>query len=96
MRNDGSGKARIQEGSRFKEELREVNISGGLEYNLADHFFARSGFFYEDPNKGGRQYLMLGTAGSFKWITLDISYLLPLDEESPLANTVRFSIGVDF
>ncbi|MGZ5242927.1 MAG: type IX secretion system outer membrane channel protein PorV, partial [Bacteroidia bacterium] len=44
----------------FKEEMQEINPSIGIEYWYAKQFAGRVGYFYENKNKGNRQYLTLG------------------------------------
>src|SRR5664279_3610775 len=40
----------------FKEEMREITYSTGIEYWYNNQFDLRGGFFYEDPSKGNRKY----------------------------------------
>ncbi|MFN7707103.1 MAG: type IX secretion system outer membrane channel protein PorV [Sphingobacteriia bacterium] len=80
----------------FSEELTEINVSLGLEYWYNDLFAVRAGYFYEDPGKGNRKYITLGAGVHFKVITLDFAYLAPLQQNHPLQNTLRFSLGFDF
>ena len=85
----------------FKEELREISPSVGLEYWYNDQFAARGGFFYEDKTKGNRQYLTLGIGVKYSIFNLDVSYLIPTNnrtasETSPLENTVRFTLLFNF
>ena len=44
----------------FGEKLQEIQISTGLEYWYDKQFALRTGYFYENPNKGNRQYLTMG------------------------------------
>ena len=46
-------------GSIFREELREINLGGGLEYEFAEVFAFRAGYFYEHFSKGNRQFIPL-------------------------------------
>lgn len=85
----------------FKEELKEINPSVGIEYWYAKQVAARVGYFYESPSKGGRQYMTTGLGVKFKVMTLDVSYLIPTTgakslARSPLANTLRFSLTFNF
>lgn len=83
----------------FREELREINLAGGFEYGYAKQFFFRSGYFYEHPTKGGRQYLTLGFGVKYTVFTLDFSYLVPTNPNityHPLKNTIRFTLMFDF
>ncbi len=81
----------------FSEELREINLSTGIEYWYADQFAARIGYFHEPFTKGGRQYLTLGVGLKYNVLGLDFSYLIPTTAvRSPLDNTLRFSLTYSF
>ena len=80
----------------FKEELREINLSGGLEYAYNDLLFARVGYFYEDPNKGARQYLSFGLGVRYQVFGIDGAYLVPNSQANPLAQTIRVSLHFNF
>ena len=47
----------VEEGSKFKEELNEINLSIGAEYIYSQLFAIRGGYFHEHPTKGNRRYL---------------------------------------
>lgn len=87
-----SGKYQVKKGSKFKEELREINIATGLEYWYNNMFAIRAGFFYENYTKGSRQYFNAGVGLKYKIIGIDISYLAALRQGNPLANTLRFTL----
>ncbi|OGX85866.1 hypothetical protein BEN47_14250 [Hymenobacter lapidarius] len=79
----------------FKEELREINLSTGLEYNYNDLLYARGGYFYEAPDKGDRQYVSLGLGVRYQVFGIDGTYLVPTGDGSknnPLAQTIRVSL----
>lgn len=78
------------------EELQEVSISTGLEYWYNKQFAVRAGYFYENPNKGSRQYLTMGLGLKYNIVDIDFSYLLANQQRSPLANTLRFSLLFNF
>lgn len=80
----------------FSEELREVNIASGLEYCYNKKFSLRTGYFYENPQKGDRRYFTMGMGIKYETLTLNLSYLLANAQKSPLANTVRFSLLFNF
>ena len=82
----------------FSEELQELQISVGAEYWYDKVFAVRGGYFFEHENKGGRQYLTLGGSVKYQTLVLDISYLIPTTtlQTSPLANTVRISLAMNF
>ena len=82
----------VESGSVFKEELREVNIGGGLEYWYDQQFAFRSGYFYEHYTKGNRQYITLGAGLKYQVLTIDMSYLISTTQNNPLANTLRFTL----
>lgn len=89
------GKAQVVKGSRLKEELNEINIATGMEYDYNDVFAVRGGFFYESTTKGARQYFNFGIGLKYNIIGFDISYIAALKRNNPLANTLRFSIRFD-
>lgn len=86
------------DGSRnvLKEELREINICGGLEYMYNNLFGVRAGYFNEHPTKGNRRYFTLGAGIKFNVFTLDLAYLIPTQQRNPLENTLRFTLQFDF
>lgn len=86
----------VESGSVFKEELREINLSGGFEYLYASQFAFRLGYFYEHFSKGNRQFISLGAGLRYSVFSIDMSYLISTTQNNPLANTLRFSLGFSF
>lgn len=80
----------------FSEQLQEVTISPGLEYWYDQLFALRAGYFYENPNKGGSHYLTVGVGLKYTIYTFDFSYLAASQQNSPLANTLRFTLSANF
>ena len=80
----------------FSEELKEVSISAGAEYWYNQQFALRAGYFYENQSKGGRQYATLGVGLKYDIYRFDFSYLAASQKNSPLANTLRITLGVNF
>ena len=80
----------------FKEEMREFYFSIGTEYWYNKTFAVRAGFFYEDKTKGNRKYFTLGAGLKYNVFGLDFSYLIPLEQQNPMENTLRFSLLFDF
>ncbi|MGB0887211.1 MAG: type IX secretion system outer membrane channel protein PorV [Vicingaceae bacterium] len=80
----------------FSEELREFNISAGLEYWYNKQFAIRAGYFNEHATKGNRKYITAGLGLKLSVFSLDFSYLIALTQQNPLANTLRFSLKFDF
>lgn len=79
----------------FKKELKEINFSVGAEYNYNQQFFVRAGYFYENPDKGNRQYFAFGAGFSLNVVQLDASYMIATAQSSPLDQTLRFSLTFD-
>ena len=90
------GKAEIEGGSVFQEEMREINHSVGFEYWYANQFAVRGGYFHEHATKGNRQYFTVGAGFRYNVFGLDLSYLIPTEQRNPLANTLRFTLRVAF
>ena len=93
---DDNGDPVVESGSRLREELREINLAGGFEYWYAQQFAFRTGYFWEHYTKGNRKYLTLGAGVKYSIFTLDLSYLIANTQRSPLANTLRFTLGFKF
>ncbi|MBD5183856.1 MAG: type IX secretion system outer membrane channel protein PorV [Bacteroidales bacterium] len=79
----------------FGEELKEINLSLGAEYAYNQQFFARLGYNYEHPSKGGRSYFAFGAGFSLNVVQLDASYMLATAQSSPLDQTLRFTLTFD-
>ena len=80
----------------FSEEIQEVMISAGAEYWYNQLFAARLGYFYEQANKGNRQYFTLGVGFRYNVFGFDFAYLIPPKQEHPLAETLRFTLHFNF
>jgi hypothetical protein len=86
----------VVKGTKFKEELREVNISVGAEYLYNNLLAIRAGYFHEHWSKGNRRFMSLGAGIRYSVFELDLSYILALTQASPLANTLRFTLRFNF
>jgi len=88
----------MDDGSRsiFREEMNEIMIGLGMEYWYRDQFAIRGGYFYEHETKGNRKYFTLGVGLRLNVFALDFSYLVPVKQNNPLANTLRFTLGFEF
>jgi len=80
----------------FKEEMREITYSFGLEYWYDKQFAIRAGYFYEHATKGNRKYFTLGAGLKYNVFGIDFSYLIPTGQINPLENTLRFTLLFDF
>lgn len=75
----------------------QLMYATGIEYWYSELFAVRSGYYYEDPNNGDRQYMTLGVGIRYKFLGVDFSYINTLgDENHPLANTTRFGLLLNF
>jgi hypothetical protein len=80
----------------FSEELKEINVSAGLEYWYNKQFAIRTGYFHESATKGNRKYVTAGIGVKLSVFSIDFSYLFSVTQQNPLANTLRFSLMFDF
>lgn len=78
------------------EELKEVTLSAGAEYWYNNTFAARVGYFLESEDKGNRKYLTMGLGFRYQVFGIDFAYLVPQEQEHPLAETLRFSLLFNF
>ncbi|WP_073064289.1 type IX secretion system outer membrane channel protein PorV [Fodinibius roseus] len=77
--------------------FQQLLVATGLEYWYDELFAVRTGYYYEDPNNGDRQFLTLGAGLRHQFFGVDFSYIYTLgDENHPLANTTRFGLILDF
>lgn len=90
------GTVDVEKGSIFREELREINLATGFEYWYLDQFALRGGYFYEHPTKGNRQFFTLGAGVKYNIFSFDFSYLIAAQNQNPLANTLRFTLKLNF
>jgi hypothetical protein len=78
-------------GMPFSESLK---ISTGLEYNYANRFYLRGGYYMDNnKNLGNMQYFTMGASFQYQQSKFNISYLVPSGGgiiRNPLSNTLRF------
>lgn len=77
----------------FKEEMREFILSVGAEYWYDNLFAVRAGYFSENQHKGNRKYFTLGIGIRYQVAAFDFAYLIPQQQNHPLAETLRFSLA---
>jgi len=82
--------------SGLTEELHEISYSIGLEYWYNKQFAVRGGYFHEHSTKGNRKFFTLGVGLKLNVLDIDFSYLLPVHQNHPLSNTLRFSLLFSF
>lgn len=75
-----------------------IQTSVGAEYWYgAPRLIAlRAGYFYEDPSNGNRKFITLGAGIRYSVYGFDFSYISAIEENHPLANTLRFGLLVNF
>ena len=76
--------------------VEQFTVGTGLEYWYSDLFALRTGYYYEHPDNGDRQFLTFGAGLRYNIVGVDISYLYTAENTSPLANTLRFSLLFEF
>lgn len=75
----------------------QLMIATGAEYWYNDLFAVRTGYYYENPYNGDRQFMTFGAGIRYKNFGIDFSYIYTMgDEKHPLANTTRFGLLIDF
>ena len=93
---NSDGSYQVKKGSKLVEELTEINIAGGLEWWYNNVLAVRGGVFYENKNKGNRQYINIGASFKYNMFGIDFSYLASISgRQSPLANTLRFTLRLN-
>jgi hypothetical protein len=80
----------------LKEEMQEVSLSVGAEYEYNKQFMIRAGYNHENQNKGNRKYATVGAGLKMNVLALDFSYLFSIAQNNPLDNTLRFTLSFDF
>jgi hypothetical protein len=78
------------------EELNEITYSAGIEYWYREQFAIRGGYFHEHETKGNRKFFTAGIGLKLNVFGLDFSYLIPVKQNNPLANTLRFTLYFQF
>jgi len=77
---------------------KSIQTSVGAEYwyGKPKLIALRAGYFYEDPSNGNRKFYTLGAGIRYNVYGFDFSYVSALDENSPLENTLRFGMIINF
>jgi hypothetical protein len=78
--------------------FKSIQTSIGAEYWYGNPrlIALRAGYFYEDPDNGNRKYITLGAGIRYSLYGFDFSYIDAIEENHPLANTLRFGLIVKF
>lgn len=85
-------------GGGFDNVMKSIQSSVGAEYWYGNPKLIglRGGFFYEDPDRGKRKFITLGASIRYSMYGFDFSYISTIEENHPLANTLRFTLSVNF
>ena len=78
-----------------KDALKRLTYSIGAEYSYNSQFFLRGGYYYESKYNGDRQYFGLGAGFSLNVLRLDAAYMIATAQNSPLDQTLRFTLSFD-
>jgi len=78
-----------------KDRLNSFTHSVGLEYWYGNLIALRTGFFNEHKDFGNRKFITFGAGLVYDIFGFDFGYISD-NEESPLADTMRFSLSVKF
>jgi hypothetical protein len=71
-------------------------FSTGLEYWYAQLLALRAGYYTEGSAVGARNYLTFGAGLKYDVYNFDFSYIDTFNANHPLANTLRFSLGINW
>lgn len=74
------------------EELKEINIAVGAEYEYNSAFAIRAGYYYQNPLKGFNRYFTTGMGLKYNEFNIDLAYVVGKPQNNILANTLRFSL----
>ncbi|HLP15617.1 MAG TPA: type IX secretion system outer membrane channel protein PorV [Bacteroidota bacterium] len=78
----------------FNNVMRSINTSLGLEYTYNKWIALRAGYYFEDPSFGNRNFMTFGAGIKYDIYGFDFSYISAKDEQSPLSDTLRFTLLV--
>jgi hypothetical protein len=73
-----------------------VEWSMGMEYWYEQLVALRAGYFTETAAGGNRRFFTFGAGLRYDMYGFDFSYINTIEDSHPLANTLRFSLVVDF
>jgi hypothetical protein len=68
--------------------------STGIEYWYDQLLALRAGYYTEGPDAGNRNYMTFGAGLRYDIYQFDFSYIDTFQENHPLANTLRFTLGI--
>jgi hypothetical protein len=87
-----NGTVEVEKGSRFKEEMNEIRLGFGIEYEYKDLLSLRGGYIHQARSKGVGSALTLGAGVKWRYFQLNASYLAAMSRVNPLANNFVVSV----
>jgi hypothetical protein len=78
-----------------KNTFKRITFSVGAEYCYNQQFFLRGGYYHESKFAGNRQYFGLGAGFALKVLQIDAGYIIATAQDSPLDQTLRFTLSFD-
>ena len=78
-----------------KNTFKRITYSLGAEYAYNQQFFLRGGYFHESKFAGGRRYFGFGAGFALNVLRIDASYMIATAQNSPLDQTLRFTLSFD-
>lgn len=73
-----------------------AELAFGLEYWYSKIVALRAGYFTEPARLGSRRFWNFGAGVKYDMFRLDFSFINTTEENHPLANTMRFSLIIDW
>ncbi len=105
-RGDGSFKALFDSWGAYTRQssqgkitlsaFQQFRVGTGLEYWYKHLFSVRTGYYFEDPNNGDRNFITIGAVIRYHSIGVDLSHIFSFQQYGPLANTTRFGLLLNF
>lgn len=80
----------------FGEEIAEISFSLGLEYTFKQVFALRSGYVHANSAQVNQRHLSFGAGLKYQNVNIDLAYLPVNIEKSPMANTLKIGLIVNF
>ncbi len=77
----------------FSREMKDIIYNGGAEYWYSDFIAFRAGYIFDE--EGDVKTPTLGFGLAYKSFKFDFAYI-PSNDDVPLANTMRLSLGIIF
>jgi hypothetical protein len=85
---------RVEKGSRFWEEMREITWKTAVQYRYKDMFSFSVGYIYQDPSKAFKNHITYGLGASYKMFTLHFAHALALSRNTPISNALKMALVV--